>query len=63
MVAPRLEVWLQNPKLMRGAQELLMAVCVNCTTHTVKDVEVISGLVKTRLKTKALSSFYTQGIR
>ncbi|XP_067009610.2 integrator complex subunit 1 [Anabrus simplex] len=59
----RLEIWLQNPKLMRPAQELFMAVCLNCTTHTQKDVEVVSHLVKIRLKTKALINLYLAGIR
>uniref|UniRef100_T1HRR4 DUF3677 domain-containing protein n=1 Tax=Rhodnius prolixus TaxID=13249 RepID=T1HRR4_RHOPR len=62
-VAPRLEAWLQNPKLMRSAQELLMSLCVNCASHTMKDVEVISCLIKMRLKTKALSNYYLSCIR
>jgi Protein of unknown function (DUF3677). len=61
--APRLEMWLQNPKMMRPAQELLMAVCVNCSSHTQRDVEVISHLVKIRLKTKALINLYLSCIR
>ncbi|XP_021917589.1 integrator complex subunit 1 [Zootermopsis nevadensis] len=61
--APRLEIWLQNPKLMRPAQELLMSVCLNCSTHTQKDIEVISHLVKIRLKTKALINLYLSCIR
>jgi integrator complex subunit 1 len=61
--APRLEMWLQNPKLMRPAQELLMSVCLNCSTHTQRDVEVISQLVKIRLKTKALINLYLSCIR
>jgi integrator complex subunit 1 len=61
--APRLEMWLQNPKVMRPAQELLMSVCVNCSTHTQRDVEVISHLVKIRLKTKALINLYLSCIR
>ncbi|XP_069674723.1 integrator complex subunit 1 isoform X2 [Periplaneta americana] len=61
--APRLEMWLQNPKLMRPAQELLMSVCLNCSTHTQRDVEVISHLVKIRLKTKALINLYLSCIR
>lgn len=58
LVSSKLEVWLQNPKLLRPAQELLMAVCVNCSGHTQKDVEVISALVKVRLKSKAVISYY-----
>ncbi|XP_054283630.1 integrator complex subunit 1-like [Macrosteles quadrilineatus] len=63
MSATRLEVWLQNPKLLRSAQELLMAVCVNCTGHTQKDVEVISALVKIRLKSKVVVNYYLACIR
>lgn len=59
----RLEVWLHNPKLMRPAQELLMYVCYNCLTHTQRDVEVISQLVKMRLKTKAVINMYAQGVK
>ncbi|KAJ9601644.1 hypothetical protein L9F63_000177 [Diploptera punctata] len=61
--APRLEMWLQNPKLMRPAQELLMSICLNCSTHTQRDIEVISHLVKIRLKTKALINLYLSCIR
>lgn len=63
LVAPRLEVWLQNPKLTRPAQELLMSLCVNCIGHTQRDVEVISALVKIRLKTKNLINNYLAGVR
>ncbi|KAK7791007.1 hypothetical protein R5R35_007901 [Gryllus longicercus] len=62
-VVPRLELWLQNPKLMRPAQELLMAVCLNCNTHSQRDVEVISQLVKIRLKTKAVINLYLSCFR
>ncbi|XP_071443700.1 integrator complex subunit 1 [Hetaerina americana] len=61
--ATRLEMWLQNPKLTRPAQELLLSVCTNCSSHTQRDVEVISHLVKIRLKTKALINLYLGGIR
>lgn len=63
IIASRLEAWLQNPKLMRPAQELLMSLCVNCTAHSIKDVEIISNLIKMRLKTKALSNYYLQCIK
>lgn len=61
--APRLELWLQNPKLMKPAQELLLTICVNCTTHSPKDIQVIAYLAKIRLKTKALINFYLTCIR
>lgn len=63
IAVPRLEMWLHNPKLMRTAQELLSYVCYNCTTHTQKDVEVISQLVKMRLKTKAVINMYLNGVK
>ncbi|XP_038064280.1 integrator complex subunit 1-like [Patiria miniata] len=58
LAATRLEMWLQNPKLTRPAQELLMAVCLNCDTHGQEDVEVIGHLIKIRLKTKPLINHY-----
>ena len=33
----KLETWLQNPKLTRPAQELLLAVCLNCNTNSTQD--------------------------
>lgn len=58
LAAQRLEMWLQNPKLMRPAQDLLMSVCLNCNQHNQQDVEVISHLIKIRLKTKPLINHY-----
>ncbi|XP_063961921.1 integrator complex subunit 1-like [Lytechinus pictus] len=58
ITAQRLEMWLQNPKLTRPAQELLVSTCVNCCTHSQEDVEVISHLIKIRLKTKPLINHY-----
>ncbi|XP_014218982.1 integrator complex subunit 1 [Copidosoma floridanum] len=63
IAVPRLEVWLHNPKLMRTAQELLSYICYNCTSHTQRDVEVISQLVKMRLKTKAVVNLYLNGVK
>lgn len=63
ITVPRLEMWLHNPKLMRPAQELLIYVCYNCTSHTQRDVEVISQLVKMRLKTKAVINMYLNGVK
>ncbi|KAL1124337.1 hypothetical protein AAG570_000966 [Ranatra chinensis] len=63
LVASRLEAWFQNPKLMRSAQELLMSLCVNCTAHTIKDAEVINCLIKMRLKSKALCTYYLACIK
>jgi len=59
----KIEAWLQNPKLTRPAQELLMSVALNCNTHTSDDIEVIGNLIKVRLKTKPLSNHYINCIK
>uniref|UniRef100_A0A8C0VR61 Integrator complex subunit 1 n=1 Tax=Cyanistes caeruleus TaxID=156563 RepID=A0A8C0VR61_CYACU len=41
MAVQRLEMWLQNPKLTKPAQDLLMSVCMNCNTHSSEDMEVV----------------------
>lgn len=56
--ATRLELWIHNGKLMKPAQELLTYVSYNVTGQTVKDHEVLSNLVKMRLKTKPLINIY-----
>lgn len=61
--APKLESCLINPKLKRNAQELLMSICVNCTSNTPEDIEIVGQIVKIRLKTKDLSGFYLECIR
>ncbi|KAM9210267.1 integrator complex subunit 1 isoform 4-T5 [Dugong dugon] len=58
MTVQKLEMWLQNPKLTRPAQDLLMSVCMNCNTHGAEDVDVISHLIKIRLKPKVLLNHY-----
>lgn len=63
IVASKLEVWLPNPKLKNCAKELLMAVCVNCSSNTQRDIDVVSSIVKIRLKWKDLSGFYLACIR
>lgn len=60
IVCQKLEIWLQNPKLTKPAQELLLAVCLNCNSHNQHDVEVISQLVKIRIKAKPLINHYLQ---
>ena len=37
---------------LRPAQELLKSICLNCTTATQLDVDVMVQLIKQRLKTK-----------
>ncbi|XP_070218216.1 integrator complex subunit 1 isoform X2 [Bos mutus] len=63
MAVQRLEMWLQNPKLTRPAQDLLMSVCMNCSTHGAEDMDVISHLIKIRLKPKVLLNHYMLCIR
>ncbi|XP_070811006.1 integrator complex subunit 1 [Pituophis catenifer annectens] len=63
MAVQRLEMWLQNPKLTRPAQDLLMSVCMNCNTHSSEDVEVVSNLIKIRLKPKVLLNHYMLCVR
>ncbi|KAJ7305958.1 hypothetical protein JRQ81_010324 [Phrynocephalus forsythii] len=63
LAVQRLEMWLQNPKLTRPAQDLLMSVCMNCNTHGSEDVEVVSNLIKIRLKPKVLLNHYMLCVR
>ena len=63
LASQRLETWLQNPKLNRPAHELLMSVALNCNTHSLEDIEVISNIVKMRLKTKQLAGHYVTCVR
>uniref|UniRef100_UPI00398F2E8F integrator complex subunit 1 n=1 Tax=Pristiophorus japonicus TaxID=55135 RepID=UPI00398F2E8F len=58
MTVQRLEMWLQNPKLTRPAQDLLMSLCTNCSSHGTEDMEVMSNLIKIRLKPKVLLNHY-----
>lgn len=50
-------------QLTRPAQDLLMSVCVNCSTHGPEDTDVISHLVKIRLKPKVLLNHYMLCVR
>ena len=63
IVVSRLEMWMHNPKISKPAQELLVYVCYNCTSHTQRDVEVISQLVKMRLKSKSVINLYLNGVK
>ena len=47
----------------KNAQELLMAVCLNCDQHTSQDVEVMSALCKMRLKSKHILNHYLSCVR
>uniref|UniRef100_A0A3Q3GD68 Integrator complex subunit 1 n=1 Tax=Labrus bergylta TaxID=56723 RepID=A0A3Q3GD68_9LABR len=63
MAVQRLEMWLQNPKLTRPAQDLLMSLCMNSNSHGADDMEVISNLIKIRLKPKVLLNHYMLCVR
>nr|XP_004666400.2 integrator complex subunit 1 isoform X2 [Jaculus jaculus] len=63
LAVQRLELWLQNPKLTRPAQDLLMSVCMNCSSHGPEDMDVISHLIKIRLKPKVLLHHYMLCVR
>lgn len=53
----------RRPQLTRPAQDLLMSVCMNCSTHGAEDMDVISHLIKIRLKPKVLLNHYMLCIR
>ena len=55
MVAQKLEVWFQNPKLSRPAQDLLLTVCMNCTEQ---DTDTLGYLMKIRLKNKSFVNHF-----
>ncbi|KAK3607441.1 hypothetical protein CHS0354_035142 [Potamilus streckersoni] len=63
LAAQKLEMWLQNPKLARAAQELLMSVCMNCNQHDQMDLDVIAQIIKIRMKTKPLINHFLNCIR
>lgn len=54
----RLEIWIHNAKLVRPAQDLLEYICYNISATQPKDQEVLSQLLKMRLKTKPLINIY-----
>ena len=58
LVVSKLEIWLQSPKLQRPATELLMSVCMNCTTHGHSDIETIAQIIRFRIKHKPLINQY-----
>ena len=63
MAAQRIDMWLQNPKLTRVSQDLLLAVCTNCDTPEGSDKDVITNLSKMRIKTKPLVTHFLMCIR
>ncbi|KAH3871098.1 hypothetical protein DPMN_034292, partial [Dreissena polymorpha] len=63
LASQKLELWLQNPKLARASQDLLMSVCMNCDSPQLGDQEVVAMLLKIRLKTKPVINHYLLCIR
>lgn len=63
LASQRLEMWLQNPKLARPAQDLLMSVCMNCSQHDQRDLETMAILIKIRMKTKPLLNHFIHCLR
>ena len=53
-----MEMWIMNPKISRPAQDLLLSVAVNSTTHSQADVDVIGNFIKLRLKNKPNITLY-----
>ena len=50
LAAQRLELWISNPKLSRPAADLLLSICVNCSTTCPTDTDVFNALIRLRLK-------------
>lgn len=48
--AQRLEMWLSNQKLLKPATDLLLSVCLNCSTEVQSDTDVLNALLRLRLK-------------
>lgn len=63
LAVPRLELWIHNAKLVKPAQELLIYICYNITAQSSKDHDVLSQLVKMRLKTKQLINVYLASLK
>jgi integrator complex subunit 1 len=59
----RLELWIHNAKMVKPAQELLEYICYNINATQTKDQEVLSQLLKMRLKTKPLINIYMNCLR
>merc|ERR1719225_946520 len=52
-----------NPKISRPAQDLLMAVAMNCNTNTTQDTDVINQFTRFRFKNKPNINLYLACIR
>lgn len=57
LASQRLELWLSNPKLSRQATDLLLSICINCSTTAATDTDVINTLLRLRLKVRLLCTY------
>ncbi|EDV20866.1 uncharacterized protein TRIADDRAFT_60509 [Trichoplax adhaerens] len=56
LAAQKIDLWLQNPKLTRHAQHLLMTLAINCHSDAEHNEECIAHLIKMKLKTKPFTN-------
>lgn len=63
LIITRLELWIHNAKMVKPAQELLEYICYNINASHAKDQDVLSQLLKMRLKTKPLINIYMSCLR
>lgn len=63
LIITRLELWIHNAKMVKPAQELLEYICYNIIASQTKDQDVLSQLLKMRLKTKPLINVYMSCLR
>jgi len=53
----KIEFWLANPKIISLAQDLLLAICINCVSG-VNDRELITQILKLKPKIKQQQHYY-----
>lgn len=63
LVVQKLEMWLQNFKLIWLVQDLLMFVCMNCNMYGFEDMDVIFYLIKICFKFKVFFNYFMLCIR
>lgn len=61
--AQKLDLWLNNPKYLKIAQDLMLCICYNCNEYSQADVDTMSALVRIRLKSKAFTASFTTAIQ
>jgi len=58
LACSKLDSWMQHKFTKTAAQDLLMAICLNCNTHSQEDIQNISQLTKLRSRPKCLQYFF-----